>query len=322
MAEAEVGDDVFRGDPTVNYLQDRVAELFGKEAALFSPSGTMANQIVFKTIAQPGWDLVCERECHIANYEVAGPAQHAGLLVTFLDSERGFFTAEQLRGAIRPINEHCPLTKIVELENTHNRHGGAVCSIGQIAELSAVCRERELHFHLDGARIWNAHVASGVALADYARYFDTVSVCLSKGLGAPLGSLTLGDKDFIERARRIRKMFGGGMRQVGIVAAAGLYALENNLQKLAVDHENARALAEGLNELSGITVDLSRVETNIVIADLDADFFTPDEFYERALEQGVWCVPFGARRVRFVTHLDISATDIRTALERLSRLSA
>ena len=321
MAHAEVGDDVFGGDPTVNRLQDRIAELFGKEAALYTPSGTMANQIVFKTIARPGWDLVCERECHIANYEVAGPAQHAGLMVTLLDSERGFFTPEQLRAAIRPINEHCPLTKIVELENTHNRHGGTVCPIEHIEKLARVCREHDLHFHLDGARIWNAHIASGVPLAEYAKHFDTVSVCLSKGLGAPMGSLTLGGKEFIKEAHRIRKMFGGGLRQVGIVAAAGLYALDNNLTKLAQDHENAKTLAGGLNTIDGISVDMSRVETNIVIADLDESFLTPDEFCRRALDAGVWCVPFGARRVRFVTHLDVNAEDIDLALDRLKQLS-
>lgn len=257
MAEAEVGDDVFNGDPTVNRLQDRIAELFGKEAALFTPSGTMANQIVFKAIARPGWELLCERECHIGSYEAGGPAAHSGLMVNFLPSERGFFSAEQVRDSIRPINEHCPLTKIVELENTHNRHGGTICPLDLIKEIAGVCREYDLHFHLDGARIWNAHAATGVSLADYARAFDTVSVCLSKGLGAPLGSLTIGTKDFIAQARRIRKLFGGGMRQVGIVAAAGLYALDNNLQKLEADHANARLLAEGLNALEGVSVDLS-----------------------------------------------------------------
>lgn len=317
MAEAEVGDDVFNGDPTVIRLQERIAELFGKEAALFTPSGTMANQIVFKALARPGWELLCERECHIGSYEAGGPAAHSGLLVNFLDSERGFFTAQQVLDSIRPINEHCPLTKIVELENTHNRHGGTVCSLDQIKEIAAVCREHDLHFHLDGARIWNAHTASGVSLADYARPFETVSVCLSKGLGAPMGSLTIGTRDFIALARRMRKLFGGGMRQVGIVAAAGLYALDNNLQKLEADHANARLLAQGLNALEGVTVDLTRVETNIVVADISGLNLTPVEFAEKIKQVGVWCVPFGKKIVRFVTHLDVSEADCKDALKRI-----
>lgn len=319
MAEAEVGDDVFGDDPTVNRLQDRVAELFGKEAALFTPSGTMSNQIVFKAIARPGWELVCERECHIGNYEVAGPAALSGLLVTFLDTERGFFTGDQIQNAIRHVDEHCPLTKIVALENTHNRHGGTVCSLETIAEISGVCRENDLHFHLDGARIWNAHIASGVALADYAKHFDTLSVCLSKGMGAPLGSLTLGSKDFIHRTHRMRKMFGGGMRQAGIVAAGGLYALDNHLARLADDHANAQLLAEGLNQLAGVSVDPARVETNIVLAEIDPGVCTPDEFMYKANEVGVWCFPFSKTCARFVLHLDVSEADCREALSRLER---
>lgn len=317
MAEAEVGDDVFSDDPTVNRLQERVAELFGKEAALFTPSGTMANQIVFKTIARPGWEILCERECHIANYEVGGPAVHSGLMVNLLPSERGFFTAEQVRSAIRPINEHCPLTKIVELENTHNRHGGTVCDIEQIAEIGEVCREKDLHFHLDGARIWNAHVASGVSLAEYASYFDTLAVCLSKGMGAPMGSLTLGTRDFISEARRIRKLFGGGMRQVGIVAAAGLYALDHNLAKLKQDHSNAKKLADGLNALEELSVDFSRTQTNIVLADIANENITPEQLMNTLGELGVLCFPFGVQRLRFVTHLDVSESDITVALERI-----
>ncbi len=317
MAEAQVGDDVFGDDPTVNRLQDRIAELFGKEAALFTPTGTMANQIVFKTIARPGWELLCERECHIANYEVGGPAAHSGLMVSFLDSERGFFSAEQVRDAIRPINEHCPLTKIVELENTHNRHGGSICPPEQIAEIGAVCDENDLHFHLDGARIWNAHIASGVSLAEYAKPFKTLAVCLSKGLGAPMGSLTLGSRDFIHEAHRIRKMFGGGMRQVGIVAAAGLYALDNNLAKLSEDHSNAHFLAEGLNSIDGIALNVERVETNIVIADIAETKIAPPEFVERLAKLGVLCVQFGKTTVRFVTHLDVSEAQCTTALEKI-----
>ncbi len=315
MAEAPVGDDVFGDDPTVNRLQDRIAELFGKEAALFTPSGTMANQIVFKTIARPGWEILCERECHIANYEVAGPAAHSGLLVSFLDSERGFFSAQQVFDAIRPKNEHCPLTKIVELENTHNRHGGSVCSPEEIAEIGEVCRDNDLHFHLDGARIWNAHIASGVSLAEYAKPFDTLAVCLSKGMGAPLGSLTLGTRDFIHEAHRIRKMFGGGMRQVGIVAAAGLYALDNNLSRLADDHSNARILAEGLNSVDGIVVELERVETNIVLADIAGLGITPETFVKKISERGLLCVQFGKTTVRFVTHLDVSEAQCIKAVE-------
>ena len=319
MAEAEVGDDVFGDDPTVNRLQARVAELFGKEAALFSPSGTMANQIVFKTVARPTWELVCDRQCHVVNYEVGGPAALSGLLVSFLDSERGFFTPEQLLDSIRPISEHVPLTKIVALENTHNRHGGTVCPIERIRALSEVCGAHGLHFHLDGARIWNAHAASGVALAEYAKYFDTLSVCFSKGMGTPLGSMTLGTKDFIHEARRMRKLFGGGMRQVGVVAAAAIYALDHNLARLAEDHANAQILARGIAQLPGVVVDMSRVETNIVIADVRNTGTSPAEFARVASSANVLVVPFGKTTVRLMTHLDVSTADCHEAVSRLAK---
>ncbi|MFQ6008180.1 MAG: threonine aldolase family protein [Candidatus Zixiibacteriota bacterium] len=321
IATAEVGDDVFGDDPTVIELEAYVAELFKREAALFVPSGTMANQISLKAHSQPGWELLCDRNCHIVNYEVAGPAVHSGLLVNLLTTERGIVTAEMVRKNIRPKNIHCPETKIVALENTHNRHGGTILPQDEILKVKEVCDEFGLIFHLDGARIWNAHVATGIPLPELTQPFDSVSVCLSKGLGAPIGSMILGSAEFVAKCRRERKLFGGGMRQVGIIAAAGLYAVKNNIKRLAEDHSNARLLAEGLNDISPFQVDLSRVETNIVVAEIDGEY-SADSVLAKMKEVGVWAVPFGPKRIRFVTHLDVSRCDCEEALERLRRLFA
>lgn len=318
IAEAEVGDDVFRDDPTVMKLESTVADMFEKEAALYVPSGTMGNQVALKTLSEPGWEILCERQCHIINYETAGPAVHSSLLVNMIDTEYGVMTAEQIENSIRDINVHCPLTKIVAIENTHNRHGGTICPLDEIKRIREVADRHDLLMHLDGARIWNAHVATGIPLADWARPFDSVSVCLSKGLGAPVGSMILGSKEFIEKALRNRKLFGGGMRQAGIIAAGGLFAVQNNIPRLSEDHAKAKILADGLNGIDGFEVDMYRVQTNIVIVDIAGTGLNAVEAVRKIAEHDVLCVPFGKTRLRFVTHLDVSEEDCRRAVEIVS----
>ena len=320
IAEAEVGDDVFRDDPTVLRLEAKVAEMFGVEASLFVPSGTMGNQVALKTLSQPGWEILCERDCHIVNYEAAGPAIHSSLLINMIDTDHGVFTAEDVEKRVRPVEIHNPLTKIVAIENTHNRHGGSIFPLDEILRIRKVADRRNLLMHLDGARIWNAHVATGVPLADWVAPFDSVSVCLSKGLGAPVGSMILGTKDFIEKARRTRKLFGGGMRQVGILAAGALYAVEHNIDRLAEDHDNARILAEGLSGIEDFDIDPDRVQTNIVIFDISKTGRTSAEVVAVFKEHEVLGVPFGPTRVRFVAHLDVTAEDCRKAVEIISRM--
>lgn len=313
MAEAEVGDDVFGDDPTVKRLETMAAEMLGKEAALFVPSGTMANQVSLHTASQRGDEVLCGADCHIVNYEVGAPAVLSGLMMHPLPDDKGILSADIIEKNIRPRNIHNPRTAIVALENTHNRAGGTIYPLDTIAEIEKVARRYGLWMHLDGARLWNAHVATGIPLDTYAGHFDSVTVCLSKGLGAPVGSLVLGTREFIERARRTRKMFGGGMRQVGILAAAGIYAIEHNLERLADDHVNARYLAEKLSALPGLTVDLETVQTNIVIATVDPAVISVDDFTTRLAARGVLCVPFGATRVRFVPNLDTGGEDCRRA---------
>jgi threonine aldolase len=316
MFEAEVGDDVFNDDPTVKELERHVAELFGREASLYVPSGTMANQICLKANSRPGWELLCDRECHIVNYEVAGPVVHSGLLVNLLTTERGSLTAELVRQNIRPINIHSPLTKIVAVENSHNRHGGTILPQQDIIELGRLCKERGLIFHLDGARIWNVHVATGTSLKELTEPFDSISVCLSKGLGAPIGSMIIGSAEFVERCRRERKLFGGGMRQVGIIAAAGLYALKNNISRLSEDHQMATHFAEELNKTRTFSVDLSRVQTNIVVTQLNASD-NSSTIVQKLNTINVKAVPFGEKKIRFVMHLDVSHKDCEEALNRI-----
>lgn len=313
MAEAEVGDDVFGDDPTVQRLEAMVAEMLGKEAALFVPSGTMANQVALFTASERGDEVLCGTDCHIINYEVAAPAVLSGLLVHPLPDTKGILAASTIEENIRPRNIHCPRTAIVALENTHNRAGGTIYPIETTAEIEAVARRHGLWMHLDGARLWNAHVATGISLERYASYFDAVTVCLSKGLGAPVGSLISGSREFIEKARRTRKLFGGGMRQVGILAAAGIYALEHNISRLAEDHANARFLGASFDKLPGLSVDLETVQTNIVVVEVDPGRMAVGDFVSRMAAQGVLCVAFGARRVRFVPNLDTGDDDCRQA---------
>ncbi len=319
IINAEVGDDVLGDDPTVKELEMYIANLFDREASLYVPSGTMANQIALKVNSQIGWELLCERECHIVNYEAAGPVVHSGLLINLLNTERGMISAETIRQNVRPINIHCPLTKMVALENTHNRHGGTILPQNEILKVREVCNEFNLIFHLDGARIWNAHVATELSLAELTKPFDSVSVCLSKGLGAPIGSMILGTVEFIEKCRRERKIFGGGMRQVGLIAAAGLYAVQNNIPGLADDHSNAKYLAAELNRFNLFEVDLTLVDTNIILVDI-MDGSTAEQILEKMSEISVWAVPFGPKRLRFVTHLDVTKADCEEAVNRLKQI--
>ena len=317
MAQAEVGDDVFGDDPTVKELERYVAELFGREASLYVPSGTMANQICLKANTQRGWELLCDRECHIVNYEVAGPVVHAGLLVNFLTTEKGVLTADLVRQNIRPKNIHAPLTKIVAVENTHNRHGGTIIPQDEIVKLGKLCRERELIFHLDGARIWNVHAATGISLKELTEPFDSISVCLSKGLGAPIGSMIVGSGEFVERCNRERKLFGGAMRQVGIIAAGGLYAVKHNIKRLTEDHANAQFFATALNKTETFNIEMDRVQSNIVVANLNSQENSAVVVGQLA-QLNVKAVPFGEKKIRFVTHLDVNRADCEEALNRIN----
>lgn len=318
MATAEVGDDVFGDDPTVKELESYVARLFQKEAGLYVPSGTMGNQVSLKAISQRGWELLCDRECHIVNYEVAGPVVHSGLLVNLLTTDRGMISAQMVADNVRPKNIHVPETKLVALENTHNRHGGTILPQDEILRVRQVCDQHGLWLHLDGARIWNAHVASGLPLPELVKPFDSVSVCFSKGLGAPIGSMILGSAEFVEKCRRERKLFGGGMRQVGIIAAAALFAVKNNIPRLAEDHANAKMLGNSLNETKVFSVDMSRVETNIVVARIK-DGSSSEAMAARLKEIGVLAVPFGRDKLRFVAHLDVSTEACREAAARIKK---
>jgi threonine aldolase len=264
MASAEVGDDVFGDDPTVLKLEARVAELLGKEASLFTVSGTMANQLALRSHTESGDEILVDANAHIYYYETGGPAALAGVMCRCLPGVRGIFTAADVEAALRPADQHFPPTKLVCIENTHNRGGGSIWPLETLREVAEVSRRHGLRMHLDGARLWNASIATGIAERDYAAHFDSVSVCFSKGLGAPVGSALCGSREFIQRARRFRKMFGGGMRQAGIIAAGALHALEHHRARLAEDHTNARTLADGLSLLPGIELDPASVQTNLV----------------------------------------------------------
>ncbi|MDZ7371658.1 MAG: low-specificity L-threonine aldolase [candidate division KSB1 bacterium] len=318
MAAAPVGDDVFGEDPMVNELQRRVAEMTGKEAALFVPSGTMSNQIALFVHARPGDEVICEYGCHIFNYEGAGAAQLSGVQLHPLKGERGVITAQQIAEAIRPADHHYPHTALIEVENTHNRAGGAVFPLSELVRIRALADERGLAVHMDGARLWNAVVATGIPLAEWCRTADSVSLCFSKGLGAPVGSILVGSAEFIERAHRRRKVQGGGMRQAGILAAAALYALDHHIERLAQDHRRARTLAEFLNE-RGALVDLAATQTNIVIAELKGNKSAP-QFCRELQENGVLALPISDRRVRFVTHLDVDDQGLEYVLTVIGRL--
>lgn len=318
MADAEVGDDVFGDDPTVKRLEVHVAEMLGKEAALFAPSGTMANQLAVRAHTESGDEILIDANAHIYYYEVGGPAALSGVSCRCLNGVRGIFTAADVEAALRPPDQHFPPTKLVCLENTHNRGGGTIWPLERIREVADIARRQGLAMHLDGARLWNASVATGIAERDYAEHFDSVSVCFSKGLGAPIGSALCGSRDFIQRARRFRKMFGGGMRQVGILAAGALYALEHQRSRLADDHANARALAQGLARLPGIELDPATVQTNIVFFNVKA--VHAKELVQRLDLAGVRMLALGPNSIRAVTNLNVTAEAIPKAVEIVGRV--
>ena len=320
IADAVVGDEQKREDPTVIALEERGAELLGQDEAVFVPTATMANQIALRALTEPGDEAIAEAEAHIFRYELGGPAVHSGLVMKPLVSDDGRFTAAQLRELVNPPADlHMAPTRLVCIENTHNGGGGRVWPLAQVREVIAEARSHGLATHLDGARLMNAAVASGTPAAEYGREFDTVSLCLSKGLGCPLGALVAGSHERMAKARRLKHLFGGAMRQAGIVAAAGLYALDHHVERLADDHANARRLAEGLAEAE-LPVDVGQVETNFVLLDAGALGIGADDAVARLRAGGV-LLSFAARKdvLRAVTHLDVSAADVEQAIERIPR---
>jgi threonine aldolase len=304
MFNAEVGDDVFGDDPTVIFLEEKMAAMFGKEAALFCPSGTMTNQIAVKVHTQPGDEIICDSTSHVYNYEGGGIAFNSGCSVRLVIGDRGRMKPDQISENINPDNVHNPRTRLVVAENTSNKGGGSIYDINDLVGIGKICHENDLFLHLDGARLFNALVETGEKPGDYGMIFDSISICFSKGLGAPIGSILIGDKSFIYKARRIRKVFGGGMRQVGYLAAAAIYAIENNIQKLKDDHRRAKDLGSFLESRDYVT-EVLPVETNIIIFGL-GEKFKQDEFLNLLHEKGLMAVGFGPQKIRLVTHLDFT----------------
>ncbi len=320
MMRAEVGDDVFGQDPTVNALQERVADMFGMDAALFCPSGTMTNQIAIKAHTRPLDEVICDELSHIYQYETGGYAFHSGVALQLLPGKHGKITAEQIEAAIRPDYDWLPSSRLVVLENTCNKGGGSFYTLEEIAPIAALCGARGLALHLDGARLYNALVETGEQPSAVGRHFDSISLCLSKGLGAPVGSVLMGDAGFIRRARRIRKVMGGGMRQAGYLAAAGLYALDHHVDRLAVDNQRARKLGAVLQGLAYVE-SVRPVRTNIVLFDLKPPL-TAQAWLADMEAAGIRGVAFGPRTVRFVTHLDISEAMIEKAIDLLQNFGS
>ena len=314
MARAPVGDDVYGEDPTVNRLQDMLAGILGKAGALFVPSGTMANQLSIRGQSEPGREVIVESTAHIVRYEQGAAAALSGVQLHQVTGERGLLTAEQIEAAIRPNDPHTIPTALICLENTHNSGGGSIYPLAAIERIRTVARFHGIPMHLDGARLFNAVVATGVSAADYARHFDTVSVCLSKGLGAPVGSLIgTNDRTLLDRLRRFRRMYGGAMRQAGILAAAGLYALEHNIQRLVEDHQHAHRLAQILHTISSVSLNVAQVETNIIVFEVQDTGRSPAEIVAALKQHGVLINAIGGRRFRAVTHLDVDSKDIEEA---------
>lgn len=317
IATAVLGDDVYGEDPTINRLQDIVAERLGKEAALFVPSGTMANHISARTHCEHGDEVIIDAGGHSYNFETGGTAALAGVQVHPIQTDAGIFTPEQMNEVVRPAADHFPRTRMVCIENTHNYGGGTVWSLDQVRAVSDAARKLDLIVHLDGARLFNASVASGTPVSEYAACVDSVSICLSKGLGAPVGSLVAGSRPFIVRAHRFRKMFGGGMRQAGLLAAAGIYALEHHVERLADDHANAKLLGETLSAKDGLRVDVDRIQTNILFLHIERDDVDSTALVKTMRDKGVLANAAGSKRLRLVTHLDLSRDAIVEAGERI-----
>jgi len=320
MFRAKVGDDVFKQDPAVNELEETVAGLFGMEAALFFPSGTMANQTAIKLHTNPGDELICDKWAHVFNYEGGGAAVNSGVSCKLIDGDRGMITAQQVADGINPPDfYHSPLTSLVCIENTTNKGGGACYELQTLMEIGEVCKANNLKYHLDGARLWNALVAKRQHPKQYGELFDTISVCLSKGLGAPVGSLLVGSREHIRKAMRIRKIMGGGMRQAGYLAAAGLYALQNNVGRLEEDHRRARQLGNFLQQMQWIEK-VEPVETNILIFSLKPQY---DEkaFIEKLKQKNIFISSLGKNKLRIVTHLDYKEVMHNYVIETLGKMS-
>ncbi|MEM7516842.1 MAG: GntG family PLP-dependent aldolase [Planctomycetota bacterium] len=324
MVEAEVGDDVLEGDPTVRRLEQRVADWLGKPGALFVPSGTMANQCAIGTWTRPGDEMIAERSAHVVQWESGAAAANHGVQTQTLVAEDGVFEPEALKAAFRYPSLHCPLTKLVCTEQSFmgsgQGAGGRVVPYAAMQSTAEVCGDAGIPVHLDGARLANAVVASGIAAADWALLADSVSVCFSKGLGAPVGSAIAGDEEFLERAKIVRKRLGGWMRQSGILAAAALYALDNNVERLAEDHDNAKLLARLLGELPGLSCDESEVQTNIVMVRTEDPRFSPADLAARLAERGIQVLPLSHDSLRFVTHLDVDEEDVHSVRDELERI--
>jgi threonine aldolase len=319
MANAEVGDDVFGEDPTIIRLQERIAEMLGKEAALFVPSGTMSNQVCIRCHTEPGDELLCEVNNHIFQYESGGPAVHSGVMCRTVEGDYGVIDVPHLEGLVKPETDHMARSRLVCLENTHNRGGGKVFPLENIERIARWAKPQGLAMHLDGARLWNAVVATGIPFKTWTAHFDTVSVCFSKGLGAPVGSALAGPKDFVKKARRIRKTFGGGMRQGGVLAAAALYALDHHIDRLAEDHANAKRLAESIRDIPGTKLAPPEIETNLLFLRIDPKLGTAAQIQARLRELGVLILPTAAQTLRFVTHLDVNREQIDRAGQAVRR---
>ncbi len=318
MFQAEVGDDVFQADPTVNALQEKAAAMFGMEAALFCPSGTMTNQIAINVHTSDLEEVICEESSHIYQSEVGGYAYNSRVGVKLLHGKNGKITAGQVKNAINPDYDWVPKSSLVVVENTCNKGGGSIYTLDELRPISAVCRENGLGLHLDGARVFNALVETGDSPLEYGKVFDSISICLSKGLGCPVGSLLLGNQQFIKQARRLRKAMGGGMRQAGFLAAAGIFALENNIERLKIDNNRAKQIGEILENLPYVKT-LRPVQSNIVIFDLSPEI-TAAEYITELEKHGILAVPFGPQTVRFTTHLDLTDKMIEQVLEILPKI--
>jgi len=321
MAKAEVGDDVYLEDPTVNRLQARAAEIFGREAGLFVPSGSMGNLTCIMAQTTRGQEVICEASGHVYNYEMASMCALAGVLPRVIQADKGIMTWAQIAPAVREKAYYRPQTQLIALENTHNMAGGTVYPTRLAQAICEKAHDVGLKVHLDGARIFNAAVHLGEDVAAITRGFDSVQFCLSKGLGAPVGSVIVGAKEFIERCRIIRKMLGGGMRQAGVLAAAGLVALEEGPQRLYVDHENAKILAEGLANIPGIGIDPAQVQTNIVIYDIHQSGLSSTEFLQKIAQRKVLGGAVDARKIRMVTHLDVDRRDVERAVQIIAQVT-
>ena len=318
MLTAKVGDDVFGEDPSINELEAITADMFGMEAGLFCPSGTMTNQIAIKCHTQPGDDVICDESAHVYQYEGGGIAFNSGASVKLLFGDRGRITAGEVAGAINADDNHKPHTSLVCLENTSNRGGGSCYDFNEIKKIKQVCVQNGMSFHLDGARLWNALVAKNETPKQYGEIFDSISICLSKGLGSPVGSVLLGKENFISKARRIRKVFGGGMRQGGFLAAAGIYALKNNIKRLAQDHDHAKQIGEALAK-SKIAKAVWPVETNIIIFETLGSGSAPG-IAEQLKEKEIFCYAVTRDRVRFVLHLDITKEMVSRTLDIINNV--